>query len=501
MLHYHLVNNHEYVKMNESLLSAAVRHGAAGGGWREVVATGGPSPRTGVQVVTYGRNIYIHGGAITATGKETGELWRFNLDTATWTQMATSPGAVRLHRTIAVNKKIYTFGGYDGNGYVNVARSYDIAANTWAVITAPTTGVIGAANLLAVSVGSAIYLMGGVDGNFPNSSSGFLKLETYPSLVWSTLTAHPVPVGNGTMAVYDDKIYAGHGNSNNGTVVNDKIRSYDIYNNAAGWVDEVTIPTMNTTTRAFGTTVTKGEEIWYLGGSGQTDVIEAYNVKTKTYIPDTGFRMIPDKFQAIGWTAGNKQYLFDIDGKVWEFDNRRGQPKPFFVLVPHQEFFTSLEYAAVAFGANGAAAGVGCNWCLVRPANGKVYMYPQKFLRTGLTYGSAAHAAFTFAGQQWVPSRAESVVATTSIWDNVNSCLTLGSILSNSTLFPRAMTYRNNTMGFVPSQYVWTSTSSGAYDYVTRGGSSYGGVIAQHNMSTIGFKAIFELTNGATLPW
>lgn len=487
--------------MQESLLSSAVKHGVAGGGWREVVATGGPSPRRESQVVTYGRNIYIYGGYITATSLETNELWRFNLDTGTWTQMASSPGAVRLHRAVAVNKKIYSFGGYDGNTYTNVARSYDIASNTWAVVTSPTAGVIGAANLQVATVGSAIYLVGGADANFPNSSAGFLKLETYPTLVWSTLTAHPVPVSNGTIAVYDDMIYVGHGNSNNGQVINNKIRSYDIYNNAAGWVEETTIPTTNTSARVFGTTVTKGEEIWYMGGSGQSDVIEAYNVKTKAYISDTGFKMVPGKALARGWTAGNKQYIFDVDSKVWEFDNLAGKPKPFFVLVPHQEFFTSLDYAAVAFGANGAVAGVGCNWCLVRPTNGKVYMYPQKSLRTGLTYANAAHAAFTFSGQQWVPSRASSVVGTASIWDNVNSCLTLGSILSNSDLFPRAASYRNNTMGFVPAQYVWTSTSSGAYDYITRGGTTYGGIIAQHNMTTISFKAVFELTNGAAIPW
>jgi hypothetical protein len=487
--------------MYELMLSLS---GDAGGPtekvWTEIVPPSGPSLRGTFAVATYGTAIYMFGGLI--NGVATGELWRFDVVTKEWTQLTSAPAPIYLHRMVAVNNKLYSYGGYSGSGYVGILRVYDIATNTWSVIASPPANTVGKANVQMATIDSAIYIMGGVDETTSNGRTGFVKLETYPTPVYTTLTAHPVPVSNGYLAVYDDMLFSSHGSYNNGTNINNRVRQYDIYNPGAGWVDKANIPNTNTTSRAFGTTVTVDDVIWYMGSAYGSPKIEAYNVTTNTYITDTGFSMEGDPGGSRGFTVRNKQYFISpLDNKIRQLDMNANKPQPAFVLIPHQEFITSLDYANTAMGGAGTASGVGTNWCQVRATDGKTYIYPQRFLRRGINYSQSHGGNYTFNGMTMKPLVPEDTASAASIWDGVNSCLTKGAVLSNAGIFPRVANYRNETMGFSPSGLVWTDVESGDSEHKTRGGNSYNQLaITQNNTALLGFKAVFELTAGES-PW
>lgn len=90
-------------------------------------------------------------------------LYRYNAVQDSWIQLASMNTRRIMHATVALNNKIYVFGGHDGYGVLRSGEVYDPVANIWLPIADMPFPLLGAS---AVTDGQYIYLIGG-------SSTGF----------------------------------------------------------------------------------------------------------------------------------------------------------------------------------------------------------------------------------------------------------------------------------------------------------------------------------------
>ena len=61
---------------------------------------------------------FVHGGCL-ADGERTNDLWAFDVNTRTWTELPAAPGPARGGSAIAISKsRLFRFGGYDGQGEI-----------------------------------------------------------------------------------------------------------------------------------------------------------------------------------------------------------------------------------------------------------------------------------------------------------------------------------------------------------------------------------------------
>jgi hypothetical protein len=128
-----------------------------------------PTSRAGVAAASWDNKIYALGGRTLGSFRPPGPGTILDVNevydplTDTWTPLAPMPLAVSDHyATIAVDGKIYVFGGLTVAGVVtNVVQIYDIANNTWddkkTVMPTPR------ADAIAGVVGGQIAVMGGFD--------------------------------------------------------------------------------------------------------------------------------------------------------------------------------------------------------------------------------------------------------------------------------------------------------------------------------------------------
>ncbi len=127
--------------------------GGIPGPW--ATSTTGPSARyrnTGISDGTY---VYVMGGG-TSSGTYLNDLWRWDPTGQTWTQLANMPTAKQNAQAAYWNGKIYLPGGYIGT-HITENAIYDIASNTWstgAPLPAARSGMSAAYN-------GKIYVVGG----------------------------------------------------------------------------------------------------------------------------------------------------------------------------------------------------------------------------------------------------------------------------------------------------------------------------------------------------
>ncbi|GAP15353.1 response regulator containing a CheY-like receiver domain and an HTH DNA-binding domain [Longilinea arvoryzae] len=149
-----------------------------------------PTPVSEVQAALLGEMIYVPGG-LTADGKSSAVVERFDPRSNTWKNAAPLPAPRSAYALTSLEGKLYLFGGWDGQEYRNDLFIYDPAEDRW---TQGSSMPYPAGDLAAVSSNGKIYLLGGTsDGTTPLDK----VLAYYPQRdlddedPWETHTAIP----------------------------------------------------------------------------------------------------------------------------------------------------------------------------------------------------------------------------------------------------------------------------------------------------------------------
>jgi N-acetylneuraminic acid mutarotase len=120
-----------------------------------------PLPVTDIEAAVVGGLIFVPGGRL-AEGEITSAVEVFDPRSGTWWNVAPLPKALSAYACVAFEGKLYTFGGWDGQNYVDTVFSYDPQRNIWTEGTAMEFP----AGLAAAEVsGDAIFIMGGVNNS------------------------------------------------------------------------------------------------------------------------------------------------------------------------------------------------------------------------------------------------------------------------------------------------------------------------------------------------
>jgi N-acetylneuraminic acid mutarotase len=109
-------------------------------------------------------NIYVHAGC--PEKGRLSDLWAFNVNTRTWTELPTAPSPARGGASLTFyNKKLYRMNGFDGQKELGgVIDVYDIVTRTWSTlqfipdgVEGPTPRSVGA--LLAIEINNEAHLV------------------------------------------------------------------------------------------------------------------------------------------------------------------------------------------------------------------------------------------------------------------------------------------------------------------------------------------------------
>ena len=129
-----------------------------------------PTERSGHTIVYFSGDLYMFGGTDT-TGTFQSDLWRLNLTTNMWTQLAPTgtPLSARAgHGMFVFNSKIYILAGNSATGYLADLTVYDPIANSWNAVIVPGSLPIRAYFAYCM-VGTSLYVLGGMRGTGGNS--------------------------------------------------------------------------------------------------------------------------------------------------------------------------------------------------------------------------------------------------------------------------------------------------------------------------------------------
>ena len=124
------------------------------------------------------------------------EVYDYNVNTDTWSYLATIPGQRRVHASAIHGTDLYIIGGSDASSvYQNTMFKFDILANTWTTMS-PLPVALGWGKALTYQ--DYIIVAGGVDGAGALSNAVYL----YNTLtdVWITGSSMPTPIFGGAFA-------------------------------------------------------------------------------------------------------------------------------------------------------------------------------------------------------------------------------------------------------------------------------------------------------------
>ncbi|MGH2575597.1 MAG: T9SS type A sorting domain-containing protein [Ignavibacteria bacterium] len=162
------------------------------------------------QGTSYSRNdtgwLYFIGGDINGSGTLTNANHRYNINTNTWTAMATLPTVVWYSCAATLGNFVYVGPGLTSaafNSANNVLQRYSINADSWATM-APLPIVTGMSKLVGYQ-DSLLYLTGGfIGGGTPGGTHVYLYNAT--SNTWRTCTPMPAPRCGHAAAITGDTL-------------------------------------------------------------------------------------------------------------------------------------------------------------------------------------------------------------------------------------------------------------------------------------------------------
>lgn len=232
-----------------------------------------PEPRTGIETVSVGKNIFVIGGISEENPGGTGQVLVYDTENFSWG--AIKPIPEKLHHTSAVtyNGDIYIFGGYRG-GYpegepLNSVWKFNVRQNRWeALLTLPTPR--GA--LSSAVINDRIYVVGGSQ-NQKNGAMPHIEVYNPKKDKWDRLRDMPTPREQHALVSMNGKLHAIGGHDRGKLISSNEI----FYPWNESWRPGVDMPTSRS---SMGVSV-HGEEVFVFGGlqpgGGSFKEIEIYN--------------------------------------------------------------------------------------------------------------------------------------------------------------------------------------------------------------------------------
>ena len=169
------------------------RYDPASNTW--TVLTPMPTARAAAGITSVANALYVIGGRTTGGGPCSGgalkTVERYDIDTDTWSAVASLPLAASDLGVVSHGGKIYAFGGctIGGSSATKKVFVYNPVTDTWAMgADMPTQR----ASVVAASVGNRIYVIGGFNGGPPLATN-----EVYNVVKDTWATDTPIIVGRG----------------------------------------------------------------------------------------------------------------------------------------------------------------------------------------------------------------------------------------------------------------------------------------------------------------
>ena len=161
-----------------------------------------PAFRSRFATAINGQYIYVIGGYDAAAAQQS-TVWKYDInnDAGGWVAVASLPGVLGWGRAVGHGNYVYLAGGVVGAAYQSAVLVYDISANTWSSATSMTDARFGGG--FTCTGNTLVYIAGAAASGIINT---VLKGEIdagNPLLITWTLTTSPFP-GNGNIYPKDD---------------------------------------------------------------------------------------------------------------------------------------------------------------------------------------------------------------------------------------------------------------------------------------------------------
>src|SRR5438067_1057589 len=212
-----------------------------------------------------------------------------------WTEQAPYPIAVSGNAVASQDGNVYSFGGITNNTAIANAYKYNPATNSWSAIASLPAARYG---LTAVSDGTYVYLLGGVDQNF-NTTATLWRYDPVSNTYNTSLPSYTIPTYFHASVYLNGKIYRIAGRAI-GTDFH--VEVYTIATNT--WSMAANYPFANHTLMA----VALGSYIYAGGGNASPDKTWRYDPGTNTW-DDAAIADLPAGRSAAASGAYNGRWL------------------------------------------------------------------------------------------------------------------------------------------------------------------------------------------------
>jgi N-acetylneuraminic acid mutarotase len=231
-----------------------------------------------------------------------------------WATKANNPLTRMEANGIAVNGKLYVFGGYiTWPNATNRADAYDPVTNTWTQLASMPDAIT---HTQVVSDGSKIYLVGGFVGPYPSTSTGKLWIYNIASNTWSLGPTLPLALGSGGAALHNGKLYFFGGALRTSTNYLDQWDYYVLdLNGGTAWQRLGNVPTKRNHLCA----VVMDNKIYLIGGqvahgegNANLALVEMYDPATNTWSTRASMPIAKGHIA----TASYNGYIYVIGGAI-----------------------------------------------------------------------------------------------------------------------------------------------------------------------------------------
>src|SRR5579884_666276 len=126
-----------------------------------------PERRSYFAAAQIGRDVYVSGGMVGASGKYVFRLERFDPARGSWTRLADQPAPARAAAGAAFGGRLFVIAGQTPGGTTRRVMTYDPRARRWSLrapLPAPRY------NAAAAALGGRLYVVGGVARYAPTRS-------------------------------------------------------------------------------------------------------------------------------------------------------------------------------------------------------------------------------------------------------------------------------------------------------------------------------------------